>query len=132
MWPKGNATQTRAEGDTGYRLRPETVESLFYLHRLTGDRRFRDWGWAIFESSRQHARLPGGAYASVRGVSRNGHASLRADQMDTFWMGETLKYFYLLFSDPDDPDGMPLPLDAWTFNTEAHPLRNAGSYQKTI
>jgi len=64
----------------------------------------------------------------VRGVSRN--ASLRADQMDTFWMGETLKYFYLLFSDPDDPDGM--PLDAWTFNTEAHPLRNAGSYQKTI
>lgn len=31
-------------------LRPETVESLFYLYRLTGDRKYQDWGWEILHS----------------------------------------------------------------------------------
>ena len=39
------------------------------------------------------------------------------DNMESFWMAETLKYFYLLFS-PEDL----LPLDKVVFNTEAHPL----------
>ena len=38
--------------------------------------------------------------------------------METFFLGETLKYLYLLFG--DDPSV--LPLDQWVFNTEAHPL----------
>jgi len=38
--------------------------------------------------------------------------------MESFWMGETLKYFYLIFSDPDL-----INLDEYVFNTEAHPLR---------
>jgi hypothetical protein len=37
--------------------------------------------------------------------------------METFWMGETLKYFYLLFADESV-----LPLDEYVMNTEAHPL----------
>lgn len=37
--------------------------------------------------------------------------------METFWLSETLKYLYLLFSPRDT-----LSLDAWVFNTEAHPL----------
>ena len=37
--------------------------------------------------------------------------------MESFWLAETLKYFYLLFE--DDPEV--LPLDKWVFNTEAHP-----------
>lgn len=32
-----------------YLLRPETIESLFYLWRYTGDTMYRDWGWSIFE-----------------------------------------------------------------------------------
>lgn len=39
------------------------------------------------------------------------------NRMDTFWLAETLKYIYLLFS-PDDI----IPLDSYVFNTEAHPL----------
>lgn len=31
-----------------YILRPETVESLFILHRVTGDPIYQDWGWEIF------------------------------------------------------------------------------------
>jgi hypothetical protein len=38
--------------------------------------------------------------------------------MESFFLAETLKYFYLLFE--DDPNV--LPLDQWVFNTEAHPL----------
>ena len=43
--------------------------------------------------------------------------------MESFWLAETLKYFYLLFS--DDPDL--IPLDEFVFNTEAHPLPIWGS-----
>ena len=39
------------------------------------------------------------------------------DKMETFFLGETLKYLYLLFSDTDV-----LPLDEWVINTEAHPF----------
>ena len=41
----------------------------------------------------------------------------KRDNMESFWLAETLKYFYLLFSDNDL-----LPLDKLVFNTEAHPL----------
>ena len=39
------------------------------------------------------------------------------DSMETFWMSETLKYLWLLFSE----DAV-LPLDEWVLNTQAHPL----------
>lgn len=41
----------------------------------------------------------------------------QGDKMETFFLGETLKYFYLLFSDESV-----VPLDKYVFNTEAHPL----------
>ena len=40
------------------------------------------------------------------------------DSMESFWLAETLKYFWLTFSDPDL-----ISLDEWVFNTEAHPFR---------
>ncbi len=40
-----------------------------------------------------------------------------SDSMESFWLRETLKYFYLVFSEPDLVN-----LDEWVFNTEAHPL----------
>lgn len=38
-------------------LRPETVESLFYLHRLTGERKYQDWGWEILQSFNKYTRV---------------------------------------------------------------------------
>lgn len=38
--------------------------------------------------------------------------------MESFFLAETLKYFYLLFSDNSDL----INLDTYIFNTEAHPL----------
>jgi len=40
------------------------------------------------------------------------------DMMQSFFLAETLKYLYLLFS----PSTV-IPLDEWVFNTEAHPVR---------
>jgi mannosyl-oligosaccharide alpha-1,2-mannosidase len=44
----------------------------------------------------------------------------QTDRMESFWMAETLKYFYLMFSHPDF-----LSLDEWVLNTEAHPFKLA-------
>lgn len=38
-------------------LRPETVESLFYLYRFTGDRKYQDWGWAILQNFNTYTRV---------------------------------------------------------------------------
>jgi mannosyl-oligosaccharide alpha-1,2-mannosidase len=156
-------------------LRPETVESLFLLHRLStangsldgwkedavsvnndsphnftssdGDRTiYREWGWRIFDAIERHARVAGGSsaaspaggggaggaggYSSVKDVdlpissdatnttSISGGRGNQSDKMESFFLAETMKYLYLLFS----PSAV-LPLDAWIFNTEAHPVR---------
>ncbi|XP_057579268.1 endoplasmic reticulum mannosyl-oligosaccharide 1,2-alpha-mannosidase isoform X1 [Hippopotamus amphibius kiboko] len=104
-------------GDRHNLLRPETVESLFYLHRLTGDRKYQDWGWEILLSFNTHTRVPSGGYSSISNV-QDPHNPQPRDKMESFFLGETLKYLYLLFS--DDPDL--LSLDTYVFNTEAHPL----------
>lgn len=36
----------------------------------------------------------------------------------SFWLAETLKYFYLVFSTPDI-----ISLDDYVLNTEAHPFK---------
>jgi len=104
-----------ASYDARYILRPETVESLFLAYRLTGAEKYRKWGWDIFQSIQKHCRLDSGGYASILNVE-NEH-SVKDDKMETFFLAETLKYLYLLFSD----DSV-IPLNEYVFNTEAHPL----------
>jgi hypothetical protein len=38
-------------------LRPETVESLFYLYRFTKDPKYQDWGWDILQSFNKHTKV---------------------------------------------------------------------------
>ncbi|KAI0082165.1 glycoside hydrolase [Panus rudis PR-1116 ss-1] len=101
--------------DARYILRPETVESLFIAFRLTGDRRYRDYGWSIFSAIEKYCRIESGGYASVVNVDEV--PPRHEDKMETFLMSETLKYLYLLFEDANV-----LPLSEYVFNTEAHPL----------
>ncbi|KAJ3311177.1 hypothetical protein HDU93_005309 [Gonapodya sp. JEL0774] len=96
-------------------LRPETVESLFVLWRVTGDLKYREWGWAIFQSFEKWTKVEGGGYSALEDVRTT--PPPRRDRMDSFFLGETLKYLYLLFSDESL-----VPLDRYVFNTEAHPL----------
>ena len=46
-------------------LRPETVESLFVLWRVTGKQHFREWSWNIFRAFHRHSRVEEGGYANL-------------------------------------------------------------------
>ncbi|XP_077594080.1 endoplasmic reticulum mannosyl-oligosaccharide 1,2-alpha-mannosidase [Stigmatopora nigra] len=98
-------------------LRPETVESLFYMYRFTKDPKYREWGWEILQSFNKFTKVADGGYTSINNVRDPENPEPR-DKMESFFLGETLKYFYLLFSD----DTELLSLDKYVFNTEAHPL----------
>lgn len=99
-----------------YYLRPEAIESVFILYRLTGDRALADMAWRMFESVISLTKTDIGA-ASVDDCT-NAKAPGWTDKMESYWFAETLKYFYLVFADPDVVN-----LDDWVLNTEAHPLR---------
>jgi mannosyl-oligosaccharide alpha-1,2-mannosidase len=104
--------------DAKYILRPETVETFFYLWKATKDPRYRDWGFEIVEAINKHLKIQGAGYAGAADVN---HVPVRHnDNMETFWFAETLKYLYLLFSEDELID-----LKEWVFNTEAHPMRVA-------
>ncbi|KAI1851343.1 hypothetical protein JX266_003418 [Neoarthrinium moseri] len=96
--------------------RPETVESLFMMWRITEDSLYREWGWKMFGSFEKHTKLgQGKGYSSLDDVNQIPPPA--RDSMESFWLAETLKYMYLLFSPSDY-----LPLEDIVFNTEAHVL----------
>jgi mannosyl-oligosaccharide alpha-1,2-mannosidase len=96
-------------------LRPEVIESLFYQYRLTKDEKFRSYGKDIMEAMDRYCKASEGGYHSLE---ENGSPS---DRMESFFLAETLKYLYLLYSD----DSV-IPLDQYVLNTEAHPLSIRG------
>ncbi|XP_059435673.1 mannosyl-oligosaccharide 1,2-alpha-mannosidase MNS3 [Corylus avellana] len=104
-------------------LRPETVESLFVLFRITEDPKYREWGWQIFEAFEKYTRVDTGGYSSLDDVTSI--PPHRRDKMETFFLGETLKYLYLLFG-----DSSVIPLDKFVFNTEAHPFPIEGTIKR--
>ena len=63
---------------------PETIESLFIAYRLTGDDRYREYGWKIFQSIEKHCRLESGGYVSILNV--DDVDSEKMDKMETFFM----------------------------------------------
>ncbi|XP_051125097.1 mannosyl-oligosaccharide 1,2-alpha-mannosidase MNS3 isoform X2 [Andrographis paniculata] len=96
-------------------LRPEAVESMFILFRITEDPKYREWGWDIFQAFEKHSKVESGGYTSLDDVTVIPPPA--RDKMETFFLGETLKYLYLLFGEKNA-----LPLDKYVFNTEAHPF----------
>ncbi|RAH72242.1 class I alpha-mannosidase 1A [Aspergillus aculeatinus CBS 121060] len=98
-----------------YLLRPEAIESVFIMYRLTGDESWRKKGWEMFQAVSKYTRTEF-ANSAIDDVTVTTPEML--DEMQSFWLAETLKYFYLLFSDPTV-----VSLDDYVLNTEAHPLR---------
>lgn len=97
-------------------LRPEFVESLWTMYQITGNTTFQDWGWKIFEGFEKYTKVPNG-YTSIGNV-KNVLNTRPKDMMESFFLGETLKYLYLLFSD----NRKELNLKEYVLNSEAHPL----------
>lgn len=87
------------------------------MYRITGDPVWQDRGWKMWESIIRATQTDIG-HSAIYDVTKKDKYNDKADSMESFWLAETLKYFYLLFSEPDV-----ISLDEWVLNTEAHPFR---------
>jgi Glycosyl hydrolase family 47 len=97
----------------GYPLRPEIVESTYYLYHYTKDTHYLRMGEHLFSDFVKHCKTDEG-YAALKSVVTKD----KADSMQSFLFAETFKYFYLLFAPPSTLD-----FDKVIFNTEAHPMK---------
>lgn len=95
-------------------LRPETVETYFYLWRATHDTKYRQWGLEMLRACDRYLKVEDGFVGTRDVFSEHGSKN---DMLETFWFAETLKYLYLLFR-----EDAALSLTQKVFNTEAHPF----------
>ena len=94
--------------------RPEFIESTYYIYRATRDPWYLRVGEMVLKDIKRRCLAPCG-WAGLQDV-RTGE---KQDRMESFFLGETTKYMYLLF-DSDHPLNK---LDAaYVFTTEGHPL----------
>jgi mannosidase alpha-like ER degradation enhancer 2 len=97
----------------GYALRPEIMESAYYLYFYTGEGRYVEMASTFLGSLAHYCKTDTG-YAALRDVT----TFEKADSMESFFLAETLKYLYLTFAPKNTLD-----LNKVVFNTEAHPMR---------
>jgi mannosyl-oligosaccharide alpha-1,2-mannosidase len=107
-----------------YILRPETVESLWYAYRATGDRKYQDLAWEGFQRMEELCRA-GSGYSGIRDVSKKNGGN-KDNFMQSFWLAETLKYLYLIFAEESEVQLQVSSKNRFVFNTEAHPVRVRG------
>lgn len=96
-----------------YILRPEILETYFYMWRYTHDPKYRAWAWDFIEALEKYCKTEAG-YSGLRNVYQ---PAIKDDVQQSFFLAEVLKYLYLIFSEDDIVN-----LDEWVFNTEAHPM----------
>ena len=113
--PGADFRYSEKDYDQTHQLRPEFVESLYILYYITGDPMYRDWGWEYFEALEKYSKVEHG-YTTVHNV--DSPYPLNGDNMESFFLAETLKYLYLLFGG-DKENNL---LEKYVLNTEAHPL----------
>jgi Glycosyl hydrolase family 47 len=119
MWMKHNIEPEEFDyvkqevGDASYHLRPEIVESAYYLYQYTGDEKYLQMGKTFFEDFVKYCRTDAG-YAILKSVV----TKEKGDTMHSFLFAETFKYYYLLFAPPKTLDFKKV-----VFNTEAHPIK---------
>jgi mannosidase alpha-like ER degradation enhancer 3 len=96
-----------------HQMRPEFLESTFFLHRATREDYYLDTGKDILRKL-QDLKVDCG-FAGLKDVRTGVHD----DRMSSFVLAETLKYLYLLFSEDNETH---VDLDKYILSTEGHPL----------
>ncbi|KAM3454953.1 hypothetical protein NHJ6243_008721 [Beauveria neobassiana] len=107
-----------------YILRPETVESLYYAYRATGDKKYQDLAWKGFNAIVSKCRA-GSGYSGIRDVNQANGGGFD-DFQQSFFLAETLKYLYLIFVDDTRVQVKADGRNQFVFNTEAHPFKVRG------
>lgn len=102
-----------------YLLRPEVIEGWFYMWRLTKDRKYRDWAWNAAMAIEKYCLVPDKTgFSGINDVNEITLNKIKYDDVQqSFFLAETLKYLYLIFSSDDL-----ISFDKWVFNSEGHPL----------
>jgi mannosidase alpha-like ER degradation enhancer 2 len=100
-------------GDAGYPLRPEIIESTYYLYHFTNEEKYLNMGKTFFDDFVKYCKTDEG-YAGLKSVV----TKEKSDSMQSFLFAETFKYYYLLFAPPKTLDFKKI-----VFNTEAHPIK---------
>ncbi|MCX6232075.1 MAG: glycoside hydrolase family 47 protein [Bacteroidetes bacterium] len=93
-----------------YILRPENLESAYYLYNFTKNEKYLKQGQDMFLNIVKYCRTTE-AYAALKDVK----TKEKKDYMESFFLAETLKYAFLLFDDNHSID-----FNKVIFNTEAH------------
>lgn len=68
------------------------------MYRITGDKKYQEVAWSMFAAIERHSRT-GISWAAMSDVMAK--YPEQTDSQESFWMGETLKYFFLIFSRHD-------------------------------
>ncbi|KAL0094586.1 glycoside hydrolase family 47 protein [Phycomyces blakesleeanus] len=102
---------------SSYILRPETLESLYYFYKYTGDKSYEIKAWNIFNALHVYSHSSSG-FSGVQDIDSS--YPTWDDRQESFFFAETFKYLYLFY---DDDAAESVSFDQWVFNTEAHPFR---------
>ena len=89
------------------------------MWRLTKAQKYRDWAWDAVQAIQQYCLAPDGTgYSGITNV--DSIETTQDDVQQSFWLAETLKYLYLIFSNDQF-----FSLNDWVLNSEAHlfPIR---------
>ena len=109
-----------------YQLNPEVIESAYYLWHYTGDSLYYNRVKKYYTDIKKYCRTEV-AYSHIENVL----TMQKKDEMETFFIAENMKYFYLTFS-----KNTSVNLDEYVFNTEAHPFKKnnfkAGEINKRL
>ncbi len=97
-----------------YSLNPEIIESGYYLFHLSGDSIYFNMNRQYWSDIKKYCRTDV-AFTSINNVE----TMEKRDYMPTYFLAETLKYFYLTFSHHQGN----FNFDEYIFNTEAHQFR---------
>lgn len=97
-----------------YMIRPEAIESTYYVWKATGDDKYYQMGKTMFESIEEHCQVDNG-YVQLQDV----RTKEKWDTLESFFFAETMKYCYLFFA----PQSV-FSFDKYVLNTEAHPFTN--------
>lgn len=96
-----------------YVLRPENLESAWYLFHITERQEYLWQGKTMVDDLIKNCRTDE-AFASIKNVQ----TLEKYNDMESFFFAETLKYAYLLFAPQNTVD-----LKTTVFNTEAHAFK---------
>lgn len=94
--------------------RPEFIESTYYIYQATKDAFYLHVGEMALRDIRRRCWTPCG-WADLGDVI----SGEQRDRMESFFLGETAKYLYLLFEERHPLNHMDAPV---VFTTEGHPL----------